>query len=110
MAWPVNCQAKTRRRSLPPTHRRTSTDWAGAAAVMPTPNTNMPARKAAGLPAQISEAAPAAARTLAATATTTGERRSASRPATGAATRAPTEKRLAAPAATSEPQPRVVAA
>ena len=47
-ACPVNTQAKTRRRSSEATHRSTSTDWAGAAAVTPMPKTNMPARKATG--------------------------------------------------------------
>lgn len=107
---PVNCQAKTRRRSCDPVQRRTSTDWAGCAAVIPMPNSNMAARKVAGEPASSRPRLATAATVLAATATRTGGSRSARRPPTGAARSAPTEKRLDAPAATSVPHPRVFAA
>ena len=77
---------------------------------MPTPKTNIPSRKVVGDPATTRLAAPTAAIALAPMATATGDMRSASRPPTGAASSAPTENRLEAPAAARLPQPRVFAA
>src|SRR6478735_3734037 len=80
------------------------------AAVRPSPKTNMPTRKAGADCAQTRPPTPTAASSLATTATVTGLKRSLSRPAKGAATRAPTEKSVLARAAVRAPQPRVLAA
>ena len=70
------------------------------------PSALMPSRNVVALSAVISSNAARAAPRRASTAIRTGENLSASRPASGAETRAPTENKLAAAAATPAPQLR----